>query len=118
MIDFGCCRFLRPAQGCAALVHNYKDDFVAMVCEEYSNQTGSKLSLRDVKAWDCANWVSNVRFAQDIVKDEKQLQAVLNKIAKLKVKESLVDGQGANPPNLLVSSRKTKAPAGPPPAQE
>ena len=61
VIDFGLCRYLHPAKDCYQLCQDYKDDFISMLCDEYSKTSDRKLTLKDVKIHSCAIRISQVK---------------------------------------------------------
>ncbi len=88
VIDFGLCRVLPPVANCAYLLNFYKEDFVGMICKEYSGQTGNKITLKDAQIWACAAWITYVHPPKD--KNLRPLTILMNRISKVK---GNLDGQ-------------------------
>ena len=82
VIDFGGVGFTRPELNFGAFSQKCKDDFTSMLCEEYSEKSGNKITLQDVHITECARWIN---FLPAVLegKDEKQLQYAKDRISKL-----------------------------------
>lgn len=91
VIDLGLCHYDLQAENCSRLLNYYTDDFVAMVCDEYSSLTGEKLSLEDAKIFRCAALVSHVKQALEGKEKETRdrLPNRLEQIAKLRNSEDV-----------------------------
>jgi hypothetical protein len=97
VIDLGLCHYLTPAKDCISLLFNYKPDFVAMVCDEYSKLTGRKLLVRDVIIPACAIRIGHLKqvLKNEYPEREERLPKLLKEIAGMK--EYLADMQDAGP---------------------
>lgn len=83
VIDFGGVGFCRPELNFGVFSQKCKDDITSMICEEYSKESGNKVTLRDIRVSECARYV--VILSQMLEsRNEKEAQYAKQQISELR----------------------------------
>ena len=83
VIDFGRASFCHPETNFIPFSRDCKDDFTSMLCEEYSEKSGNKITLRDVRISENAYRIVNL-FSALVGGNKKEIQCIKQQISELK----------------------------------